>query len=518
MIPWFLQDRHPIQVSSWMGWLARFMAEVRWLFMMGTNLGGTACAKRAIRLMCALLAMTVAGLAQAPAAVPDTPAPQVAEHGNFWQRWAEYYREDWHPSAAQAASPAPPRRGLPSPLDSPPFPNVDWSYGGSPTIGEADTNSYPLMTAVGDGKSGGAKSRTKVYGWVEPTVNGSTSSNSNAPLANGLYANRFELNQAVVYVERLPDSVQRDHVDWGFHLTALYGTDYRYTTDKGYLSFQLLKDKHQYGFDPSLEYVDIYFPHVAQGMNLRVGRYISIPGIEAQLAPNNYMYSHSLLYSIDPFTDTGALATIQLNTQWLVQAGITASHDVAPWTSDAKPSFTGCLSYMTKSVDDNFYICANGINDGKYAFNNTQQYDATWYHKFSKTWHMASEVYSMSQRDVPSVYGTIKPELGTDGATCRPGLERCFAPEYAMVNYLNKELNAHNFVGFRSDFLDDKKGQRTGYNTKYSETTLMLAHWIGSTVQIRPEVRFDRAWDRKAYDNGTRQSQFTVASDLIFHF
>jgi Putative beta-barrel porin-2, OmpL-like. bbp2 len=116
------------------------------------------------------------------------------------------------------------------------------------------------------------------------------------------------------------------------------------------------------------------------------------------------------------------------------------------------------------------------------------------------------------------VYGTIKPELGTYGATCRPGLQRCFAPEYAAVNYLNKELNAHNFVGFRSDFLDDKKGQRTGYNTKYSETTLMLAHWIGSTVQIRPEVRFDRAWDRKAYDNGTRQSQFTVASDLIFHF
>ena len=469
----------------------------------------------------ALLTLCSAAWAQGPAqsqaqtqsgaGLPNSPAPQAAESKGFWGRWAGFYREDWHPT--QPAGPAPPRRGLPSPLDSPPFPNADWSYGGSPTIGEADGNSYPLMTAWD-----GAKSRTKIYGWVEPTVNGSTSSNSNAPLANGLYSNRLELNQAVVYVERLPDSVQRDHVDWGFHLTALYGTDYRYTTDKGYLSFQLLKDKHQYGFDPSLEYVDIYFPHVAQGMNLRVGRYISIPGIEAQLAPNNYMYSHSLLYSIDPFTDTGVLATIQLNTQWLVQAGITASHDVAPWTTDAKPAGTACVSYTTKPVNDNFYLCANGINDGKYAFNNTQQYDATWYHRFSKTWHMATEVYSMSQRDVPSVYGTIKPELGTYGATCRPGLQRCFAPEYAAVNYLNKELNAHNFIGFRSDFLDDKKGQRTGFNTKYSETTLMLAHWIGSTVQIRPEVRFDRAWDRKAYDNGTRQSQFTVASDLIFHF
>jgi hypothetical protein len=46
----------------------------------------------------------------------------------------------------------------------------------------------------------------------------------------------------------------------------------------------------------------------------------------------------------------------------------------------------------------------------------------------------------------------------------------------------------------------------------------MWCHWIGTTVQIRPEVRFERAWDRKAYDNGQRHNQLTVASDLIFHF
>jgi len=151
-------------------------------------------------------------------------------------------------------------------------------------IGEPDTNSYPLMTAINQ-----AKSRSKIYGWVEPTLNFSTSTNSNAPEANDVYSNRFEMNQLVLYAERLPDSVQRDHVDWGYHLTALYGTDYRYTTGKGYLSGQLLDDHHQYGFDPTLEYVDVYIPQVAQGVNLRLGRFISVPGIEAQLAPNNYI-------------------------------------------------------------------------------------------------------------------------------------------------------------------------------------------------------------------------------------
>lgn len=450
---------------------------------------------------------------QPAAPLPENPSPKQAQPvpPSFWGRLDLFYVEDWHGTAPD--SPAPPRRGLPSPLSSPPFPNSDWSYGGSPVIGEADTNSYPLMTAIN-----GAQSRTKVYGWVEPTLNFSTSANSNSPEANDAYSNRFEMNQLVVYVERLPNSVQRDHVDVGYHLTALYGTDYRYTTNKGYFSSQLIDHGHQYGFDPVLEYVDVYIPQVAKGMNIRAGRYISIPGIEAQLTPNNYMFSHSLLYAIDPFTDTGVLATVQLTDQWLVQAGITGSHDVALWTKDAQPSATACVSYTTASVNDNIYLCANGLNNGKYAYNNLQQYDGTWYHRFSKTWHMATEAYVMYERDVPRVGGPIAPEPNANGALCRPGQSTCFAPEYAVVNYVNKQLSAHDFMSFRSDFLNDKKGQRTGINTKYTENTLMLSHWVGSTIQIRPEIRFDHAWDRNAYDRATKQSQLTVASDLIFHF
>jgi hypothetical protein len=447
---------------------------------------------------------------------PDAPKPGSAETKGFFARWAEFYRQDWSKTSASspaASSSTPERRGLPSPLDSPPFPNSDWSYGGSPVIGEPDTNSYPLMTAINQ-----ARSRTKLYGWIDPTLNLSTSSHSNAPEANDDHANRLEMNQFVLYAERLPDSVQREHVDWGYHLTALYGTDYHFTTAKGYWSGQLLNDHHEYGFDPALEYIDIYVPQVGQGMNVRVGRFISIPGIEAQLAPNNYIFSHSLLYAIDPFTDTGLIATVKLNEQWLVQLGITGGHDVALWTPDAKPSATACLSYTTKSVNDNFYVCANGINNGKYAYNNLQQYDGTWYHKFSKTWHMASEAWYMYERDVPALGGTIQPETGANAAHCLPGEQRCTAPEYAAVNFLQKELSPHDFLSLRSDFLDDKKGQRTGYATRYSENTIMWCHWIGSTVQIRPELRFERAWDTTAYDNGRRHDQFTAASDLIFHF
>ncbi len=428
-----------------------------------------------------------------------------------------YYAEDWKPATTAASSPAPARRGLPSPLDSPPFPSADWSYGGSPVIGEPDTNSYPLMTAwIGAERTGTI--RSKIYGWIEPAVNGSTSGQRNDPVADDPYANRLELGQIVVYAERLPDTVQQKHFDWGYHLTALYGSDYRYTTGKGYGYSQWAVDHRQYGFDPTMEYVDLYFARVAEGMNVRVGRFISVPGIEAQLAPYNYMYSHSLLYSIDPFTDTGLMATIKLSDQWLVQAGVTGGHDVALWTADAKPSATACVSYTTRSVNDNVYACANGLNNGRYAYNNLQQYDATWYHRFNRRWHMATESWYMYERDVPAVGGPLPIETGTDGAFCAFGETRCTAPEYAVVNYLQRELSTHDYLSFRSDFLDDKKGQRTGFATKYTENTLAWQHWFGTTVQLRPEVRFDHSWDERAYDLGRHANQFTAASDLIFHF
>ena len=479
--------------------------------------------QRGVLLTASCLAMVVLPLqGQQPAPSSTAPdAPKPAPSGDFLVRLAHFYQEDWHPvPQAGSPSPAPTRRGPQSPLDSPPFPNADWSYGGAPVIGEPDGNTYPLMTAL---YPKGNLPRTKVYGWLAPGVDGSTSAQTNAPEANDVYPNRLELNQAVLYIERLIETVQQDHFDWGFHLTALYGTDYRFTTAKGYFSHQWIDLHRQYGFDPSLEYLDLYFPRLGSGgSDLRIGRFISVPGVEAQLAPNNYIFSHSLLYSIDPFTDTGVLLTTKLNDRWLIQVGLTDGHDVAVWTSDAKPSLTACIDYTTRSVNDNWYVCANGINSGKYAYNNMQQYDATWYHRFNKRFHLASEVWYMYEREVPAIHPVaavpIPPEQGANPALCLRSELRCTAPEYAADSSLQMEISQHSYLAFRGDFLDDKKGQRTGYATRYSEGSLSWNRWFGATVQLRPELRFDRAWDLRAYDSGRDHNQFTAATDLIFHF
>jgi len=68
---------------------------------------------------------------------------------------------------------------------------------------------------------------------------------ANAPAAYPQVANSFVLDQATFYIERVPDTTQTDHFDWGFRLTNLYGFDYRFTTASGYFSQQLLNSPNR---------------------------------------------------------------------------------------------------------------------------------------------------------------------------------------------------------------------------------------------------------------------------------
>jgi hypothetical protein len=112
----------------------------------------------------------------------------------------------------------------------------------------------------------------------------------------------------------------------------------------------------------------------------------------------------------------------------------------------------------------------------------------------------------------------ITPEIAANGAFCSFGEKTCFAPEAAVLNYLEREFNTHNYPSIRNEFVDDIKGQRTGYTTKYSEHLISYGRWMGSTVLFRPEIRLEHFYDLAAYDLGTKNTQFLVAGDLTYHF
>jgi hypothetical protein len=472
-----------------------------------------------------------------------------SEDESFFRRIKDSYQS--HLSWNGGDPNAPPTKivdGPEVPVSNPPWPYSTWNVGGSPAIGVENLYYSALMDALYCGR-GGQKlkdSRFTIYGWIEPGGNISTSSThfnystgtgGNFPAAYSYRANTLQMDQIALYFERTPDMVQKDHVDWGFRVTALYGTDYKYTFSNGILSNQYLNNSRQYGFDPVMYYLDFWLPKLGPGgTNIRAGRYISIPDIEAQLAPNNLTYSHSLLYTVDPYTQTGVIATTRWTRNWMTQFGVTAGNDVAPWVkSEAQPSATVCVVWTSNSGHDQIYPCANTINDSRWRWNNVQHAVATWYHKFDSHWHMATEAYYMWQSHTPNVntpegiafiaqrYNYVN--VGApSGAQCNSTAEFCYSYEWAIVNYLNYQIDPRNVVVWRSDFLNDARGQRTGFKTRYLEFDLSYTHWLGDVIELRPELRFEHALDVDAYDNPSatsgagKHSQFMFAADAIFHF
>src|SRR6202035_910746 len=109
-----------------------------------------------------------------------------------------------------------------------------------------------------------------------------------------------------------------------------YGENYRYTTAYGLWSYQLLNQNKNYGYDLPMAYGEVFIPQLAEGLLIRFGRFISVPDIEAQLAPNNYMYTHSMTYTFDNYTNTGLQGSLALNKNWIVQLGVTDGTEAFP--------------------------------------------------------------------------------------------------------------------------------------------------------------------------------------------
>ena len=511
------------------------------------------------------------------AATPATAAPVLTPDSfgdNFFKRFFNYQAAEWGKASSPISDPnAPPGRRAefpPQPETSPPMPFTEWPYGGTTSLGVNRPSSVdsPLMVALSPSSVGKAlnDAHIQVYGWVDAGANLSSNykSGGNAPGAYDYRPNTAQLDQAVLYIERTPDTVQKDHIDWGFRLSAIYGVDYRYTTSYGLFSYQLLKKNRIYGYDAPMEYVELYVPQLAQGLLVRAGRFISLPDIEAQLAPNNYMYSHSLTYTFDNYTNTGVQATLAATKNLFLQFGVSVGSDTTLWNAGehinnpfpnplypgstylkdpgAKASYTGCVRYETNSANDDIYLCADAINNGEYGYNNLQWYGLTYYHRFNDKWHLSLETYNLHQKDVPNLNNPIAvnaiamggtpfspqnvPFNAPNAARCSDSATlKCTATAQSGLAYLNYQFTPLDNLSIRGEYYDDMQGQRTGTQTRYVEFAVGVQHWLSPQIELRPEIAYYNSLDAKAFNGNSnlgispnKNYSYVASGDIIIHF
>lgn len=434
-------------------------------------------------------------------------------------------RADDAPSAlkdavAQAPS-TPPSRVPDSPLDSPPFPGSDWV---GPTIGEPySTPDFALMHAIDGTRLGNwlKDRRIFAYGWIDVGGNWSTSKHSNSPAGYDLVASNAGLNQAVFRIERPLDTAQTDHVDWGFRMTNLFGTDYRYGVAKGFLDSAALDRNKLYAYDCPELYGQAYVPTVAQGMTLTVGRYYSDPDIEGQLATSNYMHTHSQMLVVDPTTFFGAMAAVRLNPNWTIELGAHAGSDMAPWSDSASLNGHAMVRWVADDDNDSIWAGANSIGNGEFhdGHDNLQQLVGTWGHRFSEKVHTMTEAYYMWQFDALRGGTVSNGPVRNFGGGVGPGVEiNGRSDVFGVVNFLAIQLSKQDCLTIRNGFVDDWQGQRTGVRNRYSDHAIGVSHNISDSVTVRPEISYEHAYENKAFDLGTERGQLVFSVDLIVKF
>jgi hypothetical protein len=302
-----------------------------------------------------------------------------------------------------------------------------------------------------------------------------------------------------------------------------------------------------------MAYLEGYIPWIAEGVNIRLGRYISIPDIEAQLAPNNYMYTHSITYTFDNYTNTGLATSVKLTKNWMVQFAVSSGTETFPWNAQntsipgyvgirdpgAQPTLTACIQWQSDNAWDNIYPCINGINNGQWGYNNLQWYGATWYHKFSDVFHVSFEGYFEYERGVWNKEytgpGFVNNSPGSgntffgspfSGMVNPPGEAQCgnaaqptcTGAAYGLLAYWNYRIGTFDNISLRTEFYNDLEGQRTGFQTRYVDVGLGWQHWFGPQVEIRPEVSYYRSIDAAAFSSGTQHNLLFTGGDIIWHF
>ena len=475
--------------------------------------------------------------------VPDCP-PYAPDPGCFLKRLMQGYpllvesfpnwlgKPEGSDGNGNGDEEPPARRALPPALPSPPMPSSEFQ--GYPLIGvPPDSTVYPLMGAIYGGRWGDEikESRIKAYGWINASGNWSTAHNSNTPDSYWIVPNSVQLDQLLFRLERQVDTVQTDHIDIGFRSSTLFGIDYRYMVAGGWWpgDYQSLQRNFLYGVDFTEQYIDVYVPWVAQGMIFRVGRWIACPDIETQFAPDNYMGTHSILFTFDTYTQTGLWLTFMLNQQWTVQAGLNAGNDMAPWYKGAVPCGTFGVRWVSAENRDAVYLVLNQINGAEFRhfFLNGQQagHDnfnypvITWQHVFNDRIHTKQEAYFMWQNDAmvggtPSIGPTASYGGGGGAGATLPGISRA----YGTVNYTMFELTKKAFITVRNEWWKDERGMRSGFPGNYTSHAIGMTYNLSSVFQVRPEIGYYRNWNEPAFDLGTRQGILLYGFDATLRF
>jgi hypothetical protein len=215
---------------------------------------------------------------------------------------------------------------------------------------------------AGDGKESKAvaapEPRFKIYGWIETGFTLNPDDPKDRQNFGRLFddrSNEFLLNQAVLTLERtLPAGLKT--FDWGFKLQGMVGSDARVIHSLG-----LLDNSVHEIIEPDLveAFFILHFPIFSPGgLDLRVGKFVTLEGNETIDPRANFFYSHTFLFNFGiPLNHTGALLIYHATPQLDLYGGVTRGVNTSIDDNNDSAAFHGGLGLTL--CDGNFTLFAS---------------------------------------------------------------------------------------------------------------------------------------------------------------
>jgi len=254
-----------------------------------------------------------------------------------------------------------------------------------------------------------------------------------------------------------------------------------------------------------------YLQYASGALTVIGGKFTTLHGTEVIWSPNNANYSRSLLFGSVPFTHTGVRGTFAMSDSLSLIAGLNNGWDQLTDANRDKTLELGVTAAPIKplSLAASYYggkeiSAINGVNGRRDSVNLVATYTVM------EPLSIGLEYLRVKQKDA----------VGVAGASSD-------ATYSGIAGYLSYTFAPKMKVSLRAESLNDKDGFRfpaaaaaagtTG--TKHREITATLSYAVADNLDLRGEVRQDRA-DQAVYTDtgGMSKSLLTYAIQGIYKF
>ncbi len=415
--------------------------------------------------------------------------------------------------------------------------------GPAPATTPATTPLMGLLGPVGVGMSNAGFSLT---GFVEGAYTYDTSN----PPGNVLTDRAFDQRSNSIGLDQVELDLARTNdfgkpIDFGVNFESIYGADAAYFHSNGLTltsygstappfpvpgagNTTTIHPKAQY--DLTQANFTISSNALFKGIAFEGGKFTTLLGAELidpyTAASTNAFYSHSFIFTQEPFTHTGALGIVNLNDAFTFTGGITRGWDQATEDNNGNIDFIGQVKFV---VNTKATVYLNGITGN-------EQPDAAPGTVGRDGYRTVFDVvgsYALSDQLSVSANGMYAFESQTGNIAIDPNSTGGTSSWYGVAAYASYKLSDNFTVNARGEWFDDQDGAAPTQYSSIRQSNQFYEATLGVTIHplpnnpvlnnlfFRPEVRFDYA-NHAAFDTvgglPTNRYFLSGAVDGVFAF